>query len=56
MQLLGMFGADDEKNTSIIMHQNLPKLLIKSDEFKKLKDDFNKNVLSHDKYNQSGKM
>ena len=23
-----------------------------SDEFKKLKDDFNKNVLSHDKYNQ----
>ncbi len=46
-------GANDEKKTGYYYKSEPTKIFDdKSDEFKKLKDDFNKNVLSHDKYNQ----
>ena len=48
-----MFGADDEKKYIYYYASEPAKTFDNmSDEFKKLKDDFNKNVLSHDKYNQ----
>lgn len=48
-----IFGANDEKKTIFYYKSDPSKVFdVMSDEFKKLKDDFNQNVLSHDKYNQ----
>ena len=46
-------GSNDEKKT-IYYYKSEPTKTFddKSDDFKKLKDDFDKNVLSHDRYNQ----
>ena len=47
------FGSDDEKKT-IYYYKSEPTKTFDnmSDEFKKLKDDFDKNILPHDRYNQ----
>lgn len=48
-----IFGANDEKKTIFYYKSDPSKVFdVMSDEFKKLKDDFHQNVLSHDKYNQ----
>ena len=48
-----IFGANDEKKTLFYFKSNPSKAFdTQSYEYKKLKNDFNKNVLSHDKYNQ----
>ena len=48
-----LFGSDDEKKT-IYYYKSEPTKTFDnmSDEFKKLKDDFDKNILPHDRYNQ----
>ena len=48
-----IFGNNDDKKTVYYYKSDPLKVFNNmSDEFKKLKDDFNNNVLSHDKYNQ----
>ena len=48
-----IFGHNDDKKTVYYYKSDPLKVFDDmSDEFKKLKDDFNNNVLSHDKYNQ----
>ena len=48
-----IFGANDEKKTIFYYKSDPSKSFdAMSDEFKKLKDDFYQQVLSHDKYNQ----
>ena len=48
-----IFGNNDDKKTVYYYKSDPLKVFDDmSDEFKKLKDDFNNNVLSHDKYNQ----
>ena len=48
-----LMGANDEKKT-VYYYKSEPTKTFdnKSDEFKKLKDDFDKNILPHDRYNQ----
>ena len=48
-----LFGANDEKKM-IYYYKSEPTKTFDnmSDEFKKLKDDFDKNILPHDRYNQ----
>ena len=48
-----MFGAGNEKKTVYYSKTEPTKFFDNmSDEFKKLKDDFDKNILHHDRYNQ----
>ena len=48
-----MFGAGNEKKTVYYSKTEPTKFFDNmSDEFKKLKDDFDKNILNHDRYNQ----
>ena len=48
-----IFGKNDDKKTVYYYKSDPLKVFDNSsDEFKKLKDDFSNNVLSHDKYNQ----
>ena len=48
-----IFGNNDDKKTVYYYKSDPLKVFDNmSDEFKRLKDDFNNNVLSHDKYNQ----
>ena len=48
-----IFGNNDDKKTVYYYKSDPLKVFDNSsDEFKKLKDDFSNNVLSHDKYNQ----
>ena len=48
-----LMGSNDEKKT-VYYYKSEPTKTFdnKSDEFKKLKDDFDKNILPHDRYNQ----
>lgn len=47
------FGAKEEKHTAYYFKHSPEKIFEReSDEFRKLKDDFEKNVLPHDRYNQ----
>lgn len=48
-----IFGTNDEKKTIYYYKSDPSKVFDRmSDEFKELRNDFSKNVLSHDKYNQ----